>query len=1820
MAGTPQSQWDISGAGDSTIVGFATAQSVNAGSTIAFKIQTDAPAYQIQIYRMGYYGGSGARLVTTIRPSAPLPQRQPACYSDPSVGLTDCGTWNVSASWAVPSSAVSGIYFAKLIRTDTGGANHIVFVVRNDSNNSDIIFQTSDNTWQAYNSWGGQSLYGCSTDLYNLDCRAHKVSFNRPYRTRPDANGSWVFYAEYPMVRWLEANGYNVGYISEAEAAKSSSFLTSHKVYMSVGHDEYWDGTQRANVEAARAAGVNLAFFSGNEVFWKTRWENSYDGTNTPYRTLVCYKETIEEAQEDPADPPTWTGTWMDPTFSPPADGGRPPNALTGTLFRVNAEQVRSIVIPYAQSKLRFWRNTAVAALQPGQSYSTPAGTLGYEFDVDEDNGFRPAGLFDLSSNTLQIVGDYLVDYGGTYGNGIATHSLTLYRYLGKALVFGSGTVQWPWGLDSTHDSVDGPVNTDPAMQQATVNLLADMGAQPVSLQSGLRAATQSTDTTAPTSTITSPTNGSTLAANTPLTVRGPATDTGGGIVAGVEVSIDGANTWHPASGTSSWNYTFTPASGASYTIRSRAVDDSGNLETPSAGVTVGAGSSPPPAPTNLTANAGNQEITLVWSASTGAATYNVKRGTTSGGAYSTVATGVTATQYVDKSLTNGTTYFYVVSAVGQGGESPNSSQASARPQQPIAGCPSCSTIWPSSTTPVIADATWDSQAVELGVVFRPDTNGYITGIRFYKGSGNTGTHVGNLWTAGGMLLASALFTGETASGWQQVNFGTPVPVTANTIYVASYFAPRGNFARDGNYFTSAGVYNSPLYALSDPEAGGNGIYSYSSTSTFPTVTSGDAPNYWVDVIFSTTTSTLAPPSGLIANGSNGRVTLRWISSGNGITYTVQRSTVNGGPYTPIASGLSTTNYVDTGLTNGTLYYYIVTAKNSQSQTANSAQVSARPAQPIASCGTCFTIWQTSAAPGTPDATWDSDPVELGVIFQAETAGSILGIRFYKGTGNTGTHIGNLWTTTGTRLATATFTSETASGWQQVMFATPVAVAANGTYIASYFAPHGNYAMDENYFASAGFDNSPLHALSTPATGGNGVFTYNATSAFPTETWASSNYWVDVIFQPGNAIPPAPTGLSATSGNAQVVLSWTAVSGASSYNVQRSTTSGGPYTTVGTPTASNFTDTGLTNGTTYYYVVAAVNSAGTSPNSTQLGATPNAAPTAPTGLGATPGNAQVALSWTAVSGATSYKVQRSTTSGGPYTSVGTPTASNFTDTGLTNGTTYYYVVAAVNSVGTGSNSAQVSATPTAGSLPTAPTGLSATPGNAQVALSWTAVSGATSYKVQRSTISGGPYTSVGTPTASTFTDTGLSNGTVYYYTVAAVNSAGSGPNSAQVSATPTAGSVPSCPPCFSIWSSTAVPATPDATWDSQPVELGVAFQTMTNGYITGIRFYKGTGNTGTHIGNLWNSSGANLARATFSGETASGWQQVNFATPVAVSANRVYVASYFAPRGNYPQDVNYFATAGVVNSPLQVLADSQAPAGNGVYAYSATSAFPNTTYSASNFWVDVVFQTTAPQGVRATPTSGQVSLSWTAVSGASSYNVKRATVSGGPYATVASSTTASYTDTGLTNGSTYYYVVTAVTSQGESPNSVETAASTPPSTAPTCPCSTIWSSTARPGTPDATWDSLPVELGVVFQPASNGYILGVRFYKGSGNTGTHVGNLWSSKGTLLATATFTGETASGWQQVTFARPVAVSANTTYVVSYLAPHGNYARDDNYFESAVSNPPLSALSNAQAVSSGQAGNGVYWYNNIGGFPATTSGDAPNYWVDVLFKPSP
>ena len=219
LPGDPESDWKVSGIGDANLQGYATSMSVNVGETVSFKVKSTSTSYHIDILRMGYYQGNGARKVASgLHPSVSLPQSQTNCLTDSSTGLIDCGNWAVSASWTVPSTAVSGVYLAHLVRDDTGGQSLIPFVVRNDAGHSDLVFQTSDETWQAYNTYGGNSLYECTLCPPGNPKGyegAFKVSYNRPWHSPADDGGaSWILYAEYPMLRFMEANGYDVSYLS----------------------------------------------------------------------------------------------------------------------------------------------------------------------------------------------------------------------------------------------------------------------------------------------------------------------------------------------------------------------------------------------------------------------------------------------------------------------------------------------------------------------------------------------------------------------------------------------------------------------------------------------------------------------------------------------------------------------------------------------------------------------------------------------------------------------------------------------------------------------------------------------------------------------------------------------------------------------------------------------------------------------------------------------------------------------------------------------------------------------------------------------------------------------------------------------------------------------------------------------------------------------------------------------------------------------------------------------------------------------------------------------------------------------------------------------------------------------------------------------------------------------------------------------------------------------------------------------------------------------------------------------------------------------
>jgi hypothetical protein len=426
-------------------------------------------------------------------------------------------------------------------------------------------------------------------------------------------------------------------------------------------------------------------------------------------------------------------------------------------------------------------------------------------------------------------------------------------------------------------------------------------------------------------------------------------------------------------------------------------------------------------------------------------------------------------------------------------------------------------------------------------VKFRSDVAGYVSGVRFYKSSLNTGVHVGNLWDNAGNQLGSATFVGESGSGWQQVFFSAPVAISAGTTYIASYHTTSGHYSFGASFFGSA-VDNPPLHALADGADGPNGVYSYGA-SVFPTSTY-NASNYWVDVIFDTTN---AP------NVSSFSPTGTGVSASTSVSATftsaMDASTVTNSTFQLVDSSSLLVNATvsynastqtavlqpTAALSYNTSYTATLSGGPSGVKDASGNAMASNvswsfttagppPPPPICPCS----LWSYSTVPGMLDS-GDSNSGEYGVLFRADVAGSITGLRFYKSPANTGVHKGNLWSATGQLLATATFANETSSGWQQLTFSSPVAITAGATYVASYYTPSGHYSYNAGYFNN-GFDNGPLHAVSN-TTAQNGVYTYGSDS-FPIFSNGASNYWADVVFVAANSQPqPAVTSTTPPSGS-----------------------------------------------------------------------------------------------------------------------------------------------------------------------------------------------------------------------------------------------------------------------------------------------------------------------------------------------------------------------------------------------------------------------------------------------------------------------------------------------------------------------------------------------------------------------------------------------------------------------------------------------------------------------------------------------------------------
>ncbi|NUP47985.1 MAG: DUF4082 domain-containing protein [Catenulispora sp.] len=436
-------------------------------------------------------------------------------------------------------------------------------------------------------------------------------------------------------------------------------------------------------------------------------------------------------------------------------------------------------------------------------------------------------------------------------------------------------------------------------------------------------------------------------------------------------------------------------------------------------------------------------------------------------------------------------------------------------------------------------------------------------------------------------------------------------------------------------------------------------------------------------------------------------------------------------------------------------------------------------------------------------------------------------------------------------------------------------------------------------------------------------------------------------------------------------------------------------------------------------------------------------------------------------------------------------------------------------------------------------------------------------------------------------------------------------------------------PC-SVFKEYATPNGVDSG-DFHPTTVGVKVSPSAPGWINGIRFYKASANTGTHTGALWTGDGGRLlATGTFTDETATGWQTLMFANPVPVKPGATYVASYYAPNGHYSYDVGYFLNNSAGAAPITAVSNSAG--GNGVYTYDGPTAFPGYSYNAPNYWVDVIFDdahvpTTPPTVTGTTPAADATGTSPTApVTATFSAPVDTASVHfsvtdagtkvPGTVSYNSTDTTATFTpSTQLPAGTVFTASIQASDAWDNAMSGPVTwnftTSTTPPSYQ--CPCSLFPGTGTPPGVVDSN-DPNSVELGIRFVPAVNGTVTGIRFYKGANASGVHTGTLWNdATETAIATGTFTNETASGWQTMTFANPVPVTAGIAYYASYHAPAGHYSYTTGYFTYEHQTYPLTA-----PASTSKFGNGTYGYGSPITFPGA-SANGTNYWVDPVFTAS-
>jgi hypothetical protein len=436
------------------IEGYASLTSVDAGDSIALYVSTNALSYSIDVFRMGYYAELGGRRVLQTIERPGTIQTTPAPDAD---GMVECD-WVEPYVLQIPTDWVSGVYLAKLTESEGGYQSYIVFVVREDDRVSDFLFQSSVTTYQAYNNWGGKSVY----DFNSTGPRAWRVSFSRPYglgvggqdaalgigagefidsesNDTPSAR-AW----EYPMVRFLEREGHDVSYATNLDTHLDPELLKNHKAFLSVGHDEYWSWEMRANIESARDRfGTHLGFFSGNDCYWQIRIEPGQH--DEPARTMRVYKDEALDPLRGTGDAHLVTTRWALPPLELNEAG------MIGVRYQEGGVYGDLIV-----DEARSWP-LAGTGLRTGDRLP---GLLGYEVDGVPDGELLGGVTRLMKSPWTTAISSGAAD-------------MVVFQVPSGAFTFGAGSIQFSWGLDEYGNRDLAHPLVSPEARRITQNLLA---------------------------------------------------------------------------------------------------------------------------------------------------------------------------------------------------------------------------------------------------------------------------------------------------------------------------------------------------------------------------------------------------------------------------------------------------------------------------------------------------------------------------------------------------------------------------------------------------------------------------------------------------------------------------------------------------------------------------------------------------------------------------------------------------------------------------------------------------------------------------------------------------------------------------------------------------------------------------------------------------------------------------------------------------------------------------------------------------------------------------------------------------------------------------------------------------------------------------------------------------------------------------------------------------------------------------------------------------------------------------------------------------